>query len=182
MELRVAPLTPKLWPALEELFATNRTCNQCWCMYWRIGSAYRNRAGGDNKSDFRQLVREDDPPGHLAFDGGKPVGWLQLTPRGALPALERNKRLARVDEVPVWSISCFFVRVGYRKRGVTEALIAAAIAAARKAGAPALEAYPVDAGETSSSSFTGYLSTFLRLGFREVERRAPARPIVRYEF
>jgi len=31
-----------------------------------------------------------------------------------------------VDDVPVWSLSCFYVRKGYRKKGVTAALITAA--------------------------------------------------------
>jgi GNAT superfamily N-acetyltransferase len=37
-----------------------------------------------------------------------------------------------VDEVPVWSLSCFYIRKGYRKKGVTSALIAAALKAARR--------------------------------------------------
>ena len=32
--------------------------------------------------------------------------------------------LKRVDDVPVWSLSCFYVRKGFRRRGVTSALIA----------------------------------------------------------
>ena len=43
MKLTIRPLTPDLWPALEDLFGKNGACNGCWCMYWRIGSAYRKR-------------------------------------------------------------------------------------------------------------------------------------------
>jgi GNAT superfamily N-acetyltransferase len=87
-----------------------------------------------------------------------------------------------VDEVPVWSISCFYVRISYRKRGVTSALIGAALQAAKKAGAPALEAYPLDAAKTPSASGTGYASTFSRAGFKTVARHVAARPIMRYRF
>jgi GNAT superfamily N-acetyltransferase len=81
------------------------------------------------------------------------------------------------------SLSCFYVRRGYRGRGVTAALIAAAVKAARRAGAPALEAYPVDTDEPTSTSnlFTGTASTFARAGFRTVARRAPHRPIMRHD-
>jgi len=41
MKLSIRPLTPNLWPALKELFGENGACYGCWCMYWRIGSAYR---------------------------------------------------------------------------------------------------------------------------------------------
>ena len=110
------------------------------------------------------------------------VGWCQVTPRDALPWLDRVWRLKRVDGVPVWALSCFYVRKGYRRRGVTSALIAAAVKAAAIAKAPALEAYPLDARETPSASGTGYLSAFERAGFETIARRVPARPIVRYEW
>jgi GNAT superfamily N-acetyltransferase len=87
-----------------------------------------------------------------------------------------------VDDAAVWSISCFYIRIGYRRRGVMTALIEAAVAAARKAKAPAVEAYPLDGDLSPSSTSTGYAATFARLGFKEVARRSPERPIMRYEF
>ncbi len=81
-----------------------------------------------------------------------------------------------------WSLSCFYIRKGYRKRGVPSALFTAAKEAAERAGVPALEAYPLDAKLTPSASGTGYLSTFLRAGFEIVARHAAPRPIVGYEF
>jgi GNAT superfamily N-acetyltransferase len=98
----------------------------------------------------------------FAFDGEVAVGWCQLTPRDALPWLDHTWRLKRVDVVPVSSLSCFYVRKGYRKRGVASALIAAALNAAKRVNAPALEACPLDADLTPSASGTGYASTFAR--------------------
>jgi len=83
-----------------------------------------------------------------------------------LPWLDRAWRLRRIDDVPVWSISCFYVRKGYRKQGVTSALIEAAVKTAKSAGAPALEAYPLDADLSPSASGTGYASTFARRWFQ----------------
>ena len=144
-------------------------------MYWRIGSAYRQRPRGKNQAAFREVVTHGPPPGLLAFDGDVAVGWCQLTPRDALPWLDRVWRLQRVDDVPVWSLSCLYVRKGYRKQGVTSALIAAALKAARRAKAPALEAYPFDADESPSASGTGYASTFARAGSRPwLAARRPA--------
>jgi GNAT superfamily N-acetyltransferase len=181
MKLTIRPLTPDLWPALEDLFGKNGACNGCWCMYWRIGSAYRKRRREQNKAAFRELVKRGPPPGLLAFDGNVAVGWCQLTPRDALPWLDRAWRLKRAEVVPVWSLSCFYVRKGYRKRGVTSALIAAALKAAKRFKAPALEAYPLDGDLTPSASFTGYASTFARAGFRTAARRVPPRPIMRHD-
>lgn len=149
-------------------------------MYWRIGSAYRRRPAARNRSDFGRVVRRGPPPGLVAFDGERAVGWCQLTPRDALPFLDRQWRLKRVDDLAVWSISCFYVRIGYRRRGVTAALIREALRVAKRAKAPALEAYPFDAALSPSSTSTGYASTFARAGFKVVARRIPARPIMRH--
>jgi GNAT superfamily N-acetyltransferase len=150
-------------------------------MYWRIGSGYRHQTAETNKGSFHAVVRSGSPPGLLAFSGKKAVGWCQVTSRDALPWINRVAKLRPVDDVPVWSISCFYIRKGHRKRGVTAALIEAAIAAATEAGAQVLEAYPFDSSLTRSSSFTGYSSTFLRAGFQIIARRVPFQPIMRLE-
>jgi len=180
--LTIRPLTDELWPAMVDLFGTIGPCSRCWCMYWRIGDGYRQRAAERNKAAFRQVVKRGPPPGLLALDGDVAVGWCQLTPRAALPWLNRTWRLKPVDDVPVWSLSCFYIRKGYRRKGITTALIAAALKAAKRAGAPALEAYPFDAAISPSATSTGYASTFARAGFKTVARHIPARPIMRFDF
>jgi GNAT superfamily N-acetyltransferase len=182
MTLKIRPLTPDLWPDLEDLFGEKGACNGCWCMYCRIGSAYRKQPADKNKAAFRAIVKRGPPPGLLAFDGDRAVGWCQVTPRDELPALDRSWRLKRVDDLPVWALSCFYVRIGYRRKGVTKALISAALKVAKRAKAPALEAYPFDADVSPSASSTGFATTFARAGFKVVARRDPPRPIMRYDF
>jgi GNAT superfamily N-acetyltransferase len=183
VKLTIRPLTPDLWPALEDLFGKGGASNGCWCMYWRIGSTYGKRPREKNRAAFRGIVKRGPAPGLLALDGDVAVGWCQLTPRAALPWLDRRRLFERVDEVPVWAVSCFYVRRSHRGRGVTSALIAAAVKAARRAGAPALEAYPVDTDQPTSTSnlFTGTASAFARAGFKTLARRLPHRPIMRHD-
>lgn len=181
MPLVIRPVTPDLWPALEDLFGRNGACNGCWCMYWRIGSLYRQRERSENRDALEAIVQHGPPPGLLAMDGDVAAGWCQLTPRSDLAWLERSRMTAPVDGRPVWSISCFYVRHGYRGQGVTAALIKAAIAAAKRAGVPALEAYPRDAAKHTVGAFTGFTSTFVNAGFKEAARRQEGRPIMRYE-
>jgi GNAT superfamily N-acetyltransferase len=183
MNLTIRPLTPSLWPALEALFGKGGASNGCWCMYWRIGVEYHKRPREKNKRAFHRIVKQGPPPGLLAFDGERPVGWCQLTPREDLSWLNRKQALVPVDEMPVFAVSCFYVRSGYRRRGIMAALIAEALKTAKSANAPALEAYPVDTAQAGSTSnvFTGTASTFRRLGFRTVARRLPSRPIMRHD-
>jgi GNAT superfamily N-acetyltransferase len=58
--------------------------------------------------------------------------------------LSRSRTIPAVDDLPVWSVTCFVVRLGYRRRGVARALLAGAVSYAREHSAPALEGYPID--------------------------------------
>jgi GNAT superfamily N-acetyltransferase len=184
MELSISPLNTERWHALEELFGRAGASNGCWCMYWRIGPQYRDRPRADNKRDRKLLVVSAQSPGLLAFDGDVPVGWCELPPRADLRWLTRARHFEAVDDLPVWSIPCFYVRRSHRGRGVMGGLIDAAVDSARAAGAPALEAYPVDAavGGHTGNLFPGLTSTFTRHGFHVVARRKPDRPVMRRVF
>lgn len=183
MDLAVRPVTPDLWPALDQLFGRSGASNGCWCMYWRLGPDYARRPRDDNRVALRSLVEQGPPPGLLAFEGDLPVGWCQFTPRTALPWLDSGPRVPRVDDRPVWSISCFFVRRSHRRRGVATALIEEAVRLAREQGIAVLEAYPIDmdASRGTSNPFTGVASSFRQAGFEVVGARPPARLIVRLE-
>jgi GNAT superfamily N-acetyltransferase len=116
----------------------------------------------------------------LACDGPVAAGWCELAPRASLGWLAHARYLQPADDLPVWSVPCFYVRRTHRRQGVMDALIAAAVAAAT-AGAPALEAYPVDTavpGHTRNL-FPGTAPAFARHGFEVVARRKPDRPVMR---
>lgn len=181
MELAIKPLGPEQWPALEDLFGRGGASNGCWCMYWRIGPRYHERPRAENKRDLRELALSGPAPGLLAFEGGAAVGWCELAPRAELAWLARSRYFPAVDDLPVWSIPCFYIRRTHRGQGVMGALIEAAAAAAVAARAPAIEAYPVDTavpGHTGNL-FAGVASAFEARGFRVVARPKPDRPIMR---
>jgi len=178
-DLVIEPLTVRLWPAFVDLLDQGGPAGRCWCMAPRIGGDYRRRSPQRNRSDFRGVVEQGPPPGLLALRDEVAVGWCQVAPREALPAIDRAWRTRKVDDVPVWVIACFYVRKGHRQQGITSALIAAAVDLARSAGAPAVEAYPLDGSISPSATSTGYSSTFAAAGFVEVARRSPERPVMR---
>lgn len=182
MTLTVRPLTPELWPALEELFGPAGASNGCWCTYWLDGPRYRERPRDKNKTVLRNAAKHGPPPGLLAFSGDLAVGWCRLAPRADLPWLERNPRFRHVDDAAVWALCCLYVRKSHRRRGVTSALIAAAVEVARGAHAPALEAYPVDVTVPGSTRnlFTGIASAFRRAGFVPLVAGPHGRLIMRH--
>jgi GNAT superfamily N-acetyltransferase len=168
MKYTARPLTPDLWPQLEELFGTVGACNGCWCMYWRIGSAYTKRPRDENRKAFRAVVKKGPPPGILLFADDLAVGWAQITPRTDLPKLQTARYTKPLDDNPMWSVSCFFVRKGWRGKGVMTALIAEAAKFAKKMKAPTLEAYPIDTASGKRGNamlYTGTRSAFEKAGF-----------------
>lgn len=182
-DVQVLPATAERWADLEALFGLRGACGGCWCMWWRqTAQEYNALKGTANRDALRRIVEGGQPPGLLAYANGKAIGWCALAPRTVYTRLERTRILKPVDDTPVWSIVCFFVAKVWRRRGVTRALLQAAIDHARTQGAVALEAYPVDPpqGRTPDVyAYSGIASTFRALGFHEAARRSPTRPIMR---
>ena len=111
------------------------------------------------------------PPGFVAYLDGVPVGWIGVGVRSELPRLIGSRTIPAIDDKPVWSIGCFRIRPGYRRRGIASALLAGVIEAARAAGAPGIEAYPIDPEGRRvevGAGFVGIASMFDAAGFRRV--------------
>lgn len=144
--------------------------NVCWCLSYRIPSAENQSLSGTARGDrVRRLVKENPPPGVLAYDGDEVVGWAGVHPR-ADTTFARNRRIPHVDELDVWSVWCIRVRPGHRKQGISHALLAGAVDFAREHGAPAIEGYPVDnRGEKVdlTMAYVGTRRLFEKAGFRK---------------
>jgi predicted GNAT family acetyltransferase len=185
MKLTVRPVTPDRWPDLEAVFNAKgcSLARGCWCMFYRRsgspdlgqGQARKNRAA------LKALVDSGNPPGLIGYYGQTPVGWVSLGPREAYAKLQRSPVMKPVDDQSVWSIICFVVPSPYRGQGVAHALLAGAMAYAKKKGATILEAYPVDKAQRSHDTFLwfGAMTMFAAAGFEEVARRKPQRPVMR---
>jgi GNAT superfamily N-acetyltransferase len=117
-------------------------------------------------------MKGDPPPGYLAYLDGVPVGWVGIGIRTQTPRLVNSRTIPAIDDLPLWSIGCFRIRPGYRRRGIASALLAGVIDAAQRAGAPGIEAYPIDPGGRrvdAGFAFVGIASMFDAAGFRRVQ-------------
>jgi GNAT superfamily N-acetyltransferase len=166
--IEVVPATPERWDDVA-LLLDGATERGCWCQAWR-GRDQIARDLDESRLETlrRQLATFDVPPGFVAYLGGVPVGWLGVAVRAGTPRLAASRTIPALDDLPVWVIACFRIRVGYRRHGVASALLAGVVDAARAAGAPGVEAYPIDPGGVRVApgfAFVGLLPMFERAGF-----------------
>jgi GNAT superfamily N-acetyltransferase len=186
LNLTFAPLTPEHFPAFERLFGPRGACAGCWCMFWKMASAEYNLLRGDGTHNLMKArVDAGEIPGLLAYDGDTAVGWVAVEPRADFPRLGRSRVLKPVDEAEVWSVTCFFTEKSYRRKGVTVALLKAAVDYVAARGGKIVEGYPVEPKDKGTAPaafvFTGLPGAFQKAGFVEVARHSPTRPIFRYQ-
>lgn len=169
--LRIVPATASRWSDVGELLDASGE-QGCWCQAWR-GLDTMALSGGKSRPELlRAQMRGKRPaPGYLAYLDGVPVGWVGVGVRTETPRLVNSRTIPAVDDLPVWSIGCFRIRPGYRRRGIATALLAGVVKAARQAGAPGVEAYPIDPDGRRvevGAGFVGIASMFDAAGFRRV--------------
>jgi predicted GNAT family acetyltransferase len=184
----IAPVTGGLWPDFEDLFGKQGACYGCWCTHFRLPPAVRRENDRErNKDHIKARIEAGPPPGLLAFEDGKAIGWMQIGPRADVPEWNNAGRgsapldAADAHDPDVWAISCFFIRSKARGRGLTHRLIEGGIGFARDSGARLVEACPMDLSKDSRSIglYVGSSRVFEKAGFERVAERKAGRPLMR---
>lgn len=184
-KLRFEQLTSSTWKHFELLMGEKGGCGNCWCMYFRLPyKTFQANKPHGNKKMMKQLVNKGMPQGLIASINDEPVGWIAMAPREDYLKIENSRVFKRIDDEPVWSITCFFVRKEYRHTGLSMQLIKGAIDFAKKKKIKILEAYPaIPYSDKVPHPFlwVGVLSSFLKNGFKVVRQNNKSRAMVRIE-
>jgi len=174
------PVTVERLPDLERFSEQHGKFRYCSCMRWRLKSTeYQHSTKESRGSTLNELVRQNVPVGVLAYVQGEPIGWCSIAPRETYLALERFRALPRLDQAPVWSVVCFFMDSRFRRLGITQQLLHAAVEYACSQGASIIEGYPVEP-DARLYTYMGSPATFLAAGFRDVTPSGWARQIMRW--
>ncbi len=157
-------------------------------MTWRVpkgGKLWEECKGEKNRHDFQKLVLTGKVFGCLAFAGDLPVGWCCVGPRADFLRLTTIKALQTNWTPTTWSVTCFFIRSAWRRKGVATKLLAEAVKVAKANGASALEAYPVKpytANIPAAFAWTGIPVLFEKANFTEITPSGNSRPVYRKAF
>jgi GNAT superfamily N-acetyltransferase len=184
-QLTIEPLTAKNWDKFVQLFGKNGACGNCWCMYYRLSKTeyHIGKAEEGNKRAMQEIVMSGKPAGLLAVYEDQAIAWCAFAPREDFIKLEKSRVHKRIDDLPVWSIPCFFIDKNFRRHGVSVALLKGVIRYAEENGIKVIEAYPtIPTTETLPDSFAwiGLYKSFERAGFEIADRTSKNRPMVRY--
>lgn len=194
--LRLLPANEVGWAELRTVFGPRGPGSRCLCQRYRLdrGESFE-RLGPEVLAERLRGQADCGHPestvtsGLVALLGDEPVGWCAVAPR------PDHVGLVRVVKVPwagraenpadegVWAITCVFVRAGYRRRGLSGRLAAAAVTHARDRGARAVEAYPLVAGASAidEERHVGSVAIFASAGMREVAHPTRRRVVMRIE-
>ena len=191
MTVDIAPLTPDLWPAFEDLFGKQGACYGCWCTHFRLPPAARRDNDRQRNKDHHQGADRGRPAAGPAGVRGRQGRRLDADrPARRRARMEQCGQGVGAGSIPatppirrVWAISCFFIRAKARGRGLTHRLVDGGIdicTRERRAAGRGLPDRPVegfafdrpvrrlDAGLREGRIFTGWSSA------------RPGRPLMRH--
>ena len=198
-DLRIVPANEASWEDIQAVFGDRGEAHVCQCQRYKLQrkEAFKHVPVEDRAHRLRTQTecghpRSKTTSGLVAYLDGEPVGWCAVEPRVAYFGLMRNFKVHwagrdedKADET-VWSVTCFVVRAGFRRRGVSYALARAAVELARERGARAVEGYPmiVDEGQDIAwgELHVGKTSVFEAVGFGVVSRPSKRRVVMRIDF
>jgi GNAT superfamily N-acetyltransferase len=195
-EISVVPANEASWDDLQAVLGSRRASFGCQCQRYKLRprEAFANFPREERADRLRAQTCAGDAAaegtsGLVAYLDGEPVGWCAVEPRSSYGGLVRNNRVPwegrtedRADE-SVWAVTCFVTRAGFGKRGVSRALVRAAVEHARRSGARAVEGYPMTTTAALAEELhVGLETVFLEAGFREVSRPGRRRVVLRIDF
>jgi GNAT superfamily N-acetyltransferase len=196
-DLTIVPANQASWADLQAVFGTADYPSKCYCQHFKTRDCHWSAlTDEERRSRLREQTNCDDPQasstsGLVAYLDQEPVGWVAVEPRTAYPRLPRVRTVwsgrheDKADD-NVWAVTCFVVRKGYRKLGITYALAVATVGYARDQGAQALEGYSMitEPGKeiTWGDLYVGARQVFADAGFTEVSRPSKRRVVMRVDF
>ena len=193
MTVTVRPANEASWDDLRLVFGTRGDAANCQCQWFKTPDVW-SIPKPERADRLRAQARCGEPTadrtsGLVAYLDAEPVGWCAVEPRANYPRLLRARvpwagRAEDKADPDVWAVTCFVTRAGFRRRGVSQALLGAAVEYARDRGARALEGYPmrVEAGQTRGGElFVGIASAFAAAGFKGVTRPTERRAVMRVD-
>lgn len=154
----------------QEGFAGKPEWAACYCMAHHLGEGGPDYCRANNRAALTQRINDQTTTGLLAYAGGQPAAWCNASPRSEF--IHYRGRDDN-DDTTVGSIVCFVVAPPYRRHGLAERLLGAALKSFSERGLELAEAYPNKQPTDDGSAYHGPLQMYMNAGFTEVGELGP---------
>lgn|SRR5690606_24243346 len=165
----IKPLDETTWPAFAELAESSGSYpSGCWCIGFHPEGVGKHTTAQQNRERKLERVRQGTTHHALVFDGDLCVGWCQFGSPEELPRIKSRAAYEKTATAPPpdWRITCFYVRRGHRRQGVSAEALSGALDLIAVRGGGVVEGFPEPAGAVPAGFlFNGALSTYEQLGF-----------------
>jgi GNAT superfamily N-acetyltransferase len=177
MDIEIKPLSPDLIDDYlyyfdEVAFSDNLDWSACYCYFHHYpGSAkkWMKRTKELNREDAKIAVLNGIINGFLAYDDGKPIGWINADFKDGYVKTPYEKKIKPISEGITASIVCMIVASSHRKKGIARKLLKEALLKLKERGIKWVEAYPRLGELSDAHHYHGPLSLYKSEGFSIVK-------------
>jgi GNAT superfamily N-acetyltransferase len=195
--MEIVPATEDRWDDVQAVFGTRGGAHHCQCQRIRLGDRAWWYLSVEERAHHLREQLDSGPAGDttsgalLGYVDAEPAGWVAVAPRTEFVRYRGSQvpwagRHEDKDDAAVWAVTCFAIRVGYRKQGLMYELAAAAVEHARERGAQAVEGYPIVPNPGQEIAWgevnVGTPGPFAAAGLTEVSRPTKRRRVMRLDF
>lgn len=168
---RIERLTPQTWPDFAGLAERhNGVFGGCWCVWFHCHPDPPERKELGNRAFKQSMVEQGRTHAALVFDGDEAIAWAEYGTVDELPNIHHRKQWQQtLAQAPDYRITCLFVDRRYRRKGLAEVAVRAALALIAADGGGRVESYPHDLPPdkkiSSSFLYNATRTMYERVGF-----------------
>ncbi|MDD2522318.1 MAG: GNAT family N-acetyltransferase [Anaerolineaceae bacterium] len=178
MTIEIKPLSPEMAETFTS-YVSDMDFNHaphwqfCNCQYYHLkctSEEWRARSAAQNMQLAHENIRNGVMKGFMAFDGDKPVGWVNANDWHNYALLDDDPELLQYDG-KTGAIVCFLIHPEYRKQGLGQRLLETVVEDFRKQGFDRVAGRPFLWSAHPERQYHGVPNMFEALGFEKVSEK-----------
>lgn len=184
---RIEDLNQTTWDDFEKFFLKyNGVQAGCWCAYYHRSRPTPGKTSEEkfksNHDYKKRLVEEGKSRSILIYLGEEVIASCQYGTREELPRIEMTRRYKDLEQdyklENIWRITCFFVDVAHRNKGLATMALKYALARIAQEGGGIVEAYPITKKDAVENWF-GTVNMYTGEGFEIISNFGKSNVLVR---
>jgi len=178
MNIEIKSLNPELIDDFlyyfdEVGFSNNPDWSRCYCYFHHFPGPIKEwliRTKEENRADSKKSVLSGVINGFLAYEDGKPIGWINTDLKENYFRVPFEKEIKPSKEGKMASIVCILIAPSHRRKGLAKQLLKNVLVKLKEKGVKWVEAYPRIGDLSDAHHYYGPLSLYQSEGFLIVKK------------